>query len=100
MALKIIPDREENQNGEIENHEEPYLLGILSSWGNLKVGIIESKYIDRYICLENKHEMLQAYLYGGELNAYPNLPRTIDIQSLTRSKSMKHLETNVIDSDK
>lgn len=67
MALKIISSDGEDKK-EIEKSGEPYVLGTLTSWGNLDVGILEEKHVDNYICLENKHEMLEAYIKVGELN--------------------------------
>ena len=59
MALKIIKNQDETQ--EIVSRVEPFVLGELTNWGGLEVGIIESKFQDRFICLETPTEMLEAY---------------------------------------
>ena len=75
-------------------------MGTLSSWGNLEIGIVEAKHSDRYICLENKHEMLDAYINAGGQNSIgPILINPLDIERLTKSNSMMHLDKNVINAD-
>ena len=77
MALKIIPNKkqESEENSKEQKNEtinglvnmdnvKPYMLGTFTNWGNLDVGILEEKYVDRYICLENKHEMMNAYIHA------------------------------------
>ena len=77
MALKIIPNKkqESGENSKEQKNEtgkepvnkdnvKPYMLGTFTNWGNLDVGILEAKYVDRFICLENKHEMLNAYIHA------------------------------------
>ena len=67
MALKIIKNLDESRV--IESRVEPFVLGELSNWGGLKVAIIESKYSDRFICLETPTEMLEAYNSRQEFKA-------------------------------
>ena len=62
LALKIIKNVEDvnNERGYVST-EEPYILGTLTSWGNLDVCIIESKYTHKFNCLETTREMIEAY---------------------------------------
>ena len=63
MALKIIKDldNKENHSEEIRNRIEPFVIGELTNWGGIEVGYIESRYSDRFVCLETPAEMLEAY---------------------------------------
>ena len=96
MALKIIPNKkqESEENSKEQKNEtikglvnmdnvKPYMLGTFTNWGNLDVGILEEKYVDRYICLENKHEMMNAYIHAKEINDCPGL--TTDTSLLSRT---------------
>ena len=60
MALKIIDNLNDNKK-EIVNRVEPFVLGELTNWGGLEVAIIESKYQDRFNCLDTPNEMQEAY---------------------------------------
>ena len=61
MALKIIKNVGEERGW--VNRDEPYILGTLTTWGNLDVSIIESKYMDKFNCLETTDDMKEAYEY-------------------------------------
>ena len=80
MALKIIQNlekKDENMEEQKESNRwkapakwkkdkshqqvEPYILGELTNYGGLEIGIIESQYTDRFNCLETPTDMLNAF---------------------------------------
>lgn len=67
MALKIIKNLKESD--QIVSRIEPYVLGELTNWGGLEVCIIESKYQDRFNCLETPTEMVEAFNSSKEFMA-------------------------------
>jgi len=78
MALKIIKNLGENKK-DIVSRVEPFVLGELTNWGGLEVGIIESKYQDRFNCLDTPNEMTEAYLSRQEFIARLKLEEMKDL---------------------
>ena len=56
--------------------------------------MIETEFMDNYICLENKHEMLNAYLMGGSANGQRSFTGQDFVNLKSKSKSMELLKTN------